>query len=106
MVARHLVRFERGSDERDAVHLAMAGICNKEIMRRTGLTDSQITYRLHKAKEQGQYDQGFRMSWRYGNSPLLDKFLSDVQGVMDLEIDRRVQIKIDHPTPLTVKSGQ
>lgn len=101
-VARHIVRFERGSQECDATMLAMIGVCNREISRRTGLTDSQVTYRLHKAKVLGSHDHGFRHQWRYGNSGLVDKVLHDYQGVIALEIERTIAIRLDHPSPDTV----
>lgn len=101
-IPRHLVTFEFGAD-REALLLAKLGMGNRYIRLKTGLSSGKITYRLHKAKQLEENDHGYRVDWRNGNSPLLDRMLQDYAGILEREIDRRVVVKIVHPTPKTVK---
>jgi hypothetical protein len=45
----HTVVFKTGSDEDIAVRLALCGQSTQAIMEETGLSESQVIYRLHKA---------------------------------------------------------
>jgi hypothetical protein len=46
----HIVVFKNGSDEDIAARLALCGQSTRAIMEQTGLTESQVIYRLHKAR--------------------------------------------------------
>jgi hypothetical protein len=76
-------------------------IGNRELMRITGLTDSQINNRLRKAKNGLGMEHGFRVNWRNGNHPLFQRMLKDYRGVMLLDIKRKLVPLYAHPTPET-----
>lgn len=92
------VTFE---SDRDAVCLAeaMLGQSNKAIMLRTGLSSSQITYRLHKAKTVQGNEHGYRVAWRNGESDLVKRIKRDVVAVLKKDIQRTLPVQIAHPTP-------
>lgn len=100
--ARHQITFEASSDQ-EALVLAKLGQGNRYIGLQTGLTPGQITYRLNKAKAAEENDHGYRVDWRNGNSPMLQRILKDYAGVMAREIERKVVPKIIHATPKTIK---
>lgn len=100
-LARHQVTFEADT-EQQALMCAQIGIGNREIARRTGLSDHQITYRLHKAKLGLGREHGFRVDWRNGNSPYQDRVLRELQSVMRQEIERKLVPLYVHPTPKVV----
>lgn len=102
-VTRAIVLFAKGSIERLVTRMAMGGASTAKIMRKTGLTESRVNYRLAKAKREGDYSVGFRQQWRNGNNPLFDQFMDDYQAVMEAEIDDRIEPNIEHPTPEVVK---
>ena len=98
----HLVTFNDG-DDNEAVALAMLGLSNKAIKGRTKLSDSQITYRLHKAKTVEENKLGYRVDYRNGTSPMAVQIINDLAGIMREEVRRNVTPKLVHPTPRTVK---
>lgn len=102
---RVLVTFNRRTDSRRriAIKMAMADQPTWRIMEVTKLTQSQVTYALAKGRERGHYAHTFRQQWRMGTSPLYEQFMIDNDRVMDAEIDRNIEIVIEHPTPETVK---
>lgn len=69
--------------------MAEAGIGNKAIMRATGATNSQITYRVGLYKRGMRLRYGLRVGWRNGEHPLLHQFLEDYGEMMDLEFTRK-----------------
>lgn len=99
---RHKVTFENPVDQQIIVW-AQLGIGNRAIMQRADRSDSQVTYRLAKAKRVFGLGVGFRVNWRNGNHPLLQTILSDYSGVLVKEIERSIVPKLIHPTPKTVK---
>lgn len=101
-LARHKITFEDSQDE-SSLLLGQIGIGNREIMRRSGLTNCQITYRLAKAKRLLGRDHGFRVDWRNGNHPLLERIMKDYASIMVREIQTKLVPKIVHPTPKVVK---
>lgn len=101
-LTRHTVTFETDA-EQDVIIKASIGIGNKELMRTTGFSDSQITYKLAKVKRFLGRTRGFRVDWREGKHPLLVRILTDISSVMRLNIERDLVPKIVHPTPKTVK---
>ncbi len=46
----HVVVFRAGSDEDIAARLALCGLSTAAIMEETGLSESQVIYRLNKAR--------------------------------------------------------
>lgn len=101
-LAPHSVTYESGDDQK-AVVLAKLGLSNFAIRGRTDLTDSQITYRLHKAKVLEENERGYRVDFRNGSSPLVKQLIADLSGVLAEEVKRSICPKIIHPTPETVK---
>lgn len=101
-LARDSITFE-GMTDQNAVILAQVGIGNKEIRRQTGFTDSQVTYRLSKAKRLLEHKHGFRVDWRNGNHPLLERILKDYAAIMVKEIEHDLVPKIIVPTPKVAK---
>jgi hypothetical protein len=97
---RHTITFQDKS-EQEVVLQAQIGIGNRELMRITGLTDSQINNRLRKAKNGLGMEHGFRVNWRNGNHPLFQRMLKDYRGVMLLDIKRKLVPLYAHPTPET-----
>ena len=98
---RRRVTFE-DPDDQEALIQAQIGIGNREISRVTGLSGSQITYRLSQAKRRLGREHGFRVDWRNGNHPLFKRMLSDYSAIMRKEIERRIVPQIVHPTPKAV----
>lgn len=93
-----IITFEAPTDLSAVLH-ARVGIGNREIARLTGLSDGQITYRLTKAKRVSGNAQGFRVSWRNGNDPLLGRIMRDYAHIMAREVERKITARIVHPTP-------
>lgn len=100
-LARHQITFE-GIRDQQALLRAKIGIGNREIARITGLTDNQINYRLAKAKRMEEKDEGYRVAWRHGNNPLVDRILRDYSKIMIKEIERKIVARIIHPTPKVI----
>lgn len=101
-LSRHQWTYET-SDQQMLLNMARIGLSTREIMRVTGYTESQVTYALHKAKVCAEMDQGFRVRWRCGNDPLVDRVLKDYAAIMVKEIRRDICPKIAHLTPEVVK---
>jgi hypothetical protein len=97
----HLITFEAISDQQ-ALILAKLGQGNRFIELETGLTSGQITYRLNKAKATEGNDHGYRVNWRNGNSPMLQRILKDYSGILAKEIEKKVVRVLVHPEPKTV----
>lgn len=64
---RHRITYELETDI-VTVALASMGRSTKQIQRATGLSASQITYRLAKAKRGEGMSEGYRTAWRNGTS--------------------------------------
>jgi hypothetical protein len=96
----HRITFQ-DRDDQEVLLQAQIGIGNRELMRITGLTDSQINNRLRKAKNGLGMEHGFRVNWRNGNHPLFQRMLKDYRGVMLLDIKRKLVPLYAHPTPET-----
>lgn len=103
-LVRHKVTFEGYADSL-ALAYAKLGQSNQSIHRKLGdqLTDSQITYRLSKAKRAEENDRGYRVDWRNGTSPLVQQVIRDLVSVLQADIKSSLPQKIVHPTPGTVK---
>ena len=103
-ISRSLITFENG-DDNEAVALAKMGLSNNAIKRATNnrLTDSQITYRLSKAKKVEENQFGYRTDYRNGTSHFALQMINDVAGVLREEVRRNITPKIARPTPETVK---
>ena len=99
-VIRNLVTFEQG-DDNEAVALAMLGLSNRAIKNATKnrLTDSQITYRLSKAKRVEGNQFGYRVDYRNGTSPMACQIVNDIAGILREEVRRNITPKLVHPTP-------
>lgn len=95
---RHKVTFAYGPDKW-ALLWGQIGLGNRGIMRETGLRDSQITFRLHKAKKGLKRKKGFRVAWRDGDHPLMARFMAEFSSVMIEEIDRKLTPLYAHPEP-------
>jgi hypothetical protein len=89
-------------DDREVLIRAQIGIGNSEIGRLTGFTKGQIHYRLAIAKREFGMDKGFRVNWRNGNHPLVNRILRDYRAIMESEIDRKLVPKLIHPEPEVV----
>lgn len=85
------------------VVLAQLGFSTHLIRVRTGLTESQITYRLHKAKGLEKNKYGYRVAWRNGTSKVAQTILSEYEMVMQKDIQRRLPVLIEHTPAQTVK---
>lgn len=95
---RHKITFA-DSQDRSALLWGQIGIGNREIQRRSGMTDSQINYRLAKGKKGLGLEHGFRVEWRNGNHPLLEKIMKEYAHVMIKEIERKLVPQFAHPEP-------
>lgn len=102
--SRHKWTFEP-EIQRFLTHMARMRLGNKAIMNRTGFTNHQITYALHKYKVSAGLKMSLRQRWGMGLDPLIDELLADraVVEAMDAEIDRKVVPVILHPTPKTIR---
>lgn len=87
--SKHKITFQNDIDA-EACALAKLGVGNKAIARHTGLTECQITYRLSKLKRLEGQDDGYRVQWRNGNSPVAKRIIADMQQVLVLDIQRNV----------------
>lgn len=99
-IERHFITFESG-DDNEAVALAMMGLSNRAIRARTKLSEHQITYRLHKAKEAEKNEYGYRVSYRNGISQFSLQLINDLAGVLREEVRRNITPKLVRPTPET-----
>lgn len=103
MKSKHKITFEAPQDQKPIL-MGQFGIGNREIMRQSGLSDAQVTYRLSKAKKYLGRDHGFRTDWRNGNHPLLSRIMSDYGQILIKELERKVVPVLEHPTPKIVKA--
>jgi len=101
-LARHLVTFEGHADSM-ALALAKLGQSNTSIRRSVALSNSQITYRLSKAKKIEENERGYRVDFRNGTSPLVRQLIRDMASVLQADIRRDLPKAIAHPTPGTTK---
>lgn len=76
---RHKVTFLDAADI-EVVALAQLGFNNEAIQRHADLTDSQIQYRITKAKKAEGYAKGtgYRSTWRDGTSEVARNIASGV----------------------------
>lgn len=70
--------------------LKRIGIGVKEIMRRTGLSQSQITYRAHMAKVALGTMNGLSVEWRNGNHPQLKSIMANLEAVEQKSFEQNV----------------
>lgn len=96
------VTFETDHDA-DVVALAKLGIGDKYIVAQTGLSPSQVSYRLNKAKKLEGHEDGYRVQWRTGSSDVLRHVLMDMRAALRLDVKRNLPGKLHHPTPEVVK---
>lgn len=67
---RHKILFDgRIALDVTVVSMAMMGMSTKAIARETGLTESQVNYRIMKAQHGEGIEKGYRYAWRSGTSP-------------------------------------
>lgn len=99
-ITRNIITFHDG-DDNETVSLAMLGMSNRAIRRQTDnrLTDSQITYRLSKAKRTEGNKLGYRVNYRNGTSPMAQQIINDIAGVLREEVRRNITPKLVHPPP-------
>lgn len=86
-----------------AARLARFGRGNKIIQAKTGLTDSQITYRCATYKQVTGMPKGLRRTWSSSDDPVIDQIIEDLGAVFDAEFEHQFLPKIVHPTPQMVK---
>jgi hypothetical protein len=91
------VRFNTGSAEVIAVAMGKIGASTKAIKSECNLSDHQIAYRLNKAKELEQRDQGYRTAYRNGESPEFRKIMRDHMAVIKADIEYRMPRLIVSP---------
>lgn len=94
------VTFAR-SEDAIALALAELGASTKLIRQQTGLTESQVTYRLHKAKGLEKKKKGYRVAWRDGDSDLFRRVQRDYLVVTMKDIQRKLPVLIEHPPAKT-----
>lgn len=99
---RHKITYELDQDVRVVV-LAEMGRSTKHITHLTGLSESQVNYRLTKAKRAEGLKQGYRTGWREGTSAaaqMADKLLSGrLQARVQTELPplfTKPKIKVTH----------
>lgn len=101
--SHRLVTFE---DELDRLIWLKANIAvgsDKELMRMTGESQGQVTYRLRVLKETLGLRESVRQRWKNGHHPLIRQFMEDYSSIMLAELDRQVVPKLVHPTPKTIR---
>jgi hypothetical protein len=96
------VTFAAFSDA-EALALAMLGQTDAVIIRSTGLTKGQISYRLKKAKNLEHLAHGYRVRWRNGESDICQKIKKDLLSVIRADIQKTMPVQIAKPEVKTVK---
>lgn len=67
---RHKILFDgRVALDVTVVSMAMMGMSTKAIAQETGLSLSQVSYRILKAQHGEGIEKGYRYAWRNGTSP-------------------------------------
>lgn len=79
------INFANPGESR-TVALAKCGFGNKLIHSQTKLTDSQITYRLHKHKLMHGAKFGYRVGYRLGKTDVAEQIIGDIVGVLQAKI--------------------
>ena len=82
----HTVVFKTGSDEDIAVRLALCGQSTQAIMEETGLTESQVIYRLHKARVT-------RALYRNGTGEFARRVLPVITKMAAVEVKEKIAPK-------------
>lgn len=78
-VGRHQIVYDGGVEEDvTVVMMAMAGLTTAAIAQATGLTMSQVQYRISKAQWAEGVAVGYRAQWRAGTSSLFQRFQKTV----------------------------
>ncbi len=89
--SKHKILFDgRIALDVTVVSMAMMGMTTKAIAKATGLTPSQVSYRIIKAQKAEGVDDGYRGAWRSGSSPycqqvkriMLPKFSAHVRTTL------------------------
>src|SRR5262252_4912459 len=95
---RHTVNFLDPADV-EAVALAQLGFNNEAIQRHANLTDSQIQYRLTKAKNAEGYAKGtgYRSTWRDGTSEVARSIANHYIPGLRKEVRRTLPTHFMHP---------
>ncbi len=101
---RHRVTFAHDQDSM-CLALAKLGQSTRVIARDCRLTESQIIYRLSKAKRLEEEEHGYRVAWRSGESDLVQQIKADFLGVLQHEIQRNLPKLIHHPEPEIAPAG-
>ena len=99
-IARHVVNFENATDL-ETVVLAKLGLSGKYIAEQTGLSPSQITYRLSKGKGLEGYSKGhtYRGEWRNGTGTLVRDAITMMVPHLRKEAKATLPKLVQHPTP-------
>ena len=86
-----LVNFELESDQR-CVALAQLGMSSAFISEETGLSGSQIYYRLTKAKKAEGYEAGhtYRSEWKNGSSFAARTVINSLGQQLKADAERRL----------------
>ncbi len=93
-----LVTFQGVSDA-TALAYAKLGASTRMIRQVTGLSESQVIYRLSKAKRVEGHQHGYRVAWRNGESAEFKQVADDMMKVMVRDIQRSLPQQIIHPQP-------
>lgn len=81
----------------EVVMLAMSGMTTKAIAQETGLSPTQVQYRISKAQRGEGLEIGYRAQWRSGSSPWLKQFRRVVQPAMAHHIKTTLPKKFTTP---------
>ena len=89
--SKHKILFDgRIALDVTVVSMAMLGMTTKAIAKATGLSPSQVSYRIIKAQKAEGVDNGYRGAWRSGSCPycqqvkkiMMPKFSAHVRGTL------------------------
>ena len=99
-----VISFQSG-DDNETLALAMLGLSNRAIKRAVNnrLSDSQISYRLTKAKNVEGNKFGYRVDYRNGTSQAAIQIINDIAGIMREEVRRNITPRIVRPEAEVVK---
>lgn len=97
---RHKITFEDTKDI-EVIVLAQLGRSTESIREATGLSESQIQYRLHKAKTAEGYHKGhtYRSEWKSGTGEMAQAVANVFLPKGRVRVSRTLPPLFEHPTP-------
>jgi hypothetical protein len=100
MKTKHLVTYEN-IQELNCVIMAQLGIGTEAICEETGLSPSQVTYRISKAQHLEGYEKRhtYRSEWRRGTGHAVRSALRNAGPSMRQDAKLTLPKLISHPTP-------